>query len=385
MITLLLIIAIALALFIGILNLQIPGLWKFGLAVIEMAILSHIFTIRYGIENQMGLLLFRSKKGLQIIEKLAKRAEIFKFLSDAGAFMCYGLLSIVIMRKNISLKSALCGLVLLTVLYLIVAPNVVPFLASVLKINIVEKTQASVQQNTSSALFLPIATFMMYIGGLFIVLVLSIIWYAVLVLMALSSSIFGGTDAIAKTEPGGTLILPGVTIPFFEGVLAIVIIMAVHEGAHAILARIGRIKVLSSGIVLFGIIPVGAFVEPDEKQLEKMEKTKQTRVLVAGSSSNLIVSIIAFVLFAMLAITANKFSLMSVSYLAPIIKFLYITLGLTYTLNFVVGTINLLPLPFFDGYRIIDANLENRVIVRGLMYLTLAAFIMNFIPWLFKP
>ena len=142
---------------------------------------------------------------------------------------------------------------------------------------------------------------------------------------------------------------------------------------------------LSSGIVLFGIIPVGAFVEPDEKQLEKMEKTKQTRVLVAGSSSNLIVSIIAFVLFAMLAITANKFSLMSVSYLAPIIKFLYITLGLTYTLNFVVGTINLLPLPFFDGYRIIDANLENRVIVRGLMYLTLAAFIMNFIPWLFKP
>ena len=228
MITLLLIIAIALALFIGILNLQIHGLWKFGLAVIEMAILSHIFTIRYGIENQMGLLLFRSKKGLQIIEKLAKRAEIFKFLSDAGAFMCYGLLSIVIMRKNISLKSALCGLVLLTVLYLIVAPNVVPFLASVLKINIVEKTQASVQQNTSSALFLPIATFMMYIGGLFIVLVLSIIWYAVLVLMALSSSIFGGTDAIAKTEPGGTLILPGVTIPFFEGVLAIVIIMAVH-------------------------------------------------------------------------------------------------------------------------------------------------------------
>jgi membrane-associated protease RseP (regulator of RpoE activity) len=203
--------------------------------------------------------------------------------------------------------------------------------------------------------------------------------------MALSSSIFGGTDAIAKTEPGGTLLLPGVTIPFFEGVLAIVIIMAVHEGAHAILARIGRIKVLSSGIVLFGIIPVGAFVEPDEKQLEKMEKTKQTRVLVAGSSSNLIVSIIAFVLFAMLAITANKFSLMSVSYLAPIIKFLYITLGLTYTLNFVVGTINLLPLPFFDGYRIIDANLENRVIVRGLMYLTLAAFIMNFIPWLFKP
>ena len=59
-------------------------------------------------------------------------------------------------------------------------------------------------------------------------------------------------------------------------------------------------------------------------------------------------------------------------------------LGLTFALNFVIGTVNLLPLPFFDGYRTLEINIENKHIVKGLMAITLAAFLVNFLPWLFK-
>lgn len=75
------------------------------------------------------------------------------------------------------------------------------------------------------------------------------------------------------------------------------VILVVHEGAHAVLGKMARVPILSSGVVLFGVIPVGAFVEPDEDYLKRIEKTKQTRVLVAGSTANLITSVITFIIF----------------------------------------------------------------------------------------
>jgi Zn-dependent protease len=58
-------------------------------------------------------------------------------------------------------------------------------------------------------------------------------------------------------------------------------------------------------------------------------------------------------------------------------------LGLTFALNFVIGTVNILPLPFFDGYRLLELNVKNKMVVKAVMSLVLVAFLVNLLPNLF--
>jgi membrane-associated protease RseP (regulator of RpoE activity) len=130
-------------------------------------------------------------------------------------------------------------------------------------------------------------------------------------------------------------------------------------------------------------LPIGAFVEPDEKRLAKTEKVAQTRVLVAGSSANLFASIIFLSLYSFFSILTSKAGWDAVPVLSFVIHFISMILGMAFALNFVVGSVNLLPLPFFDGYKILDINVENKNLVKGVMILTLIAFLVNFLPWFF--
>jgi len=360
--------------------LPISDLWKFGLAFVEMAIVGQIMIRKFGMSGEMGLILLRSKLGLKAIESVSRNAPFWKFFSDTGVTLSYGLMGALLMRGNSSLKSVLFGLFVLALIFVLVAPSVAPLLSQVLKMGVIEKAQTSTQ--SVSVFLLPVAIGALLIGGLFLLILFSLVFYGSVVLLALLSTLIQGTDAIANTAPGGTLLLPGVNLPFVEGVIALVIIMVVHEGAHAILSRIARVPLFSSGIVLFGIIPIGAFVEPDEKKLARVDQVAQTRVLVAGSTANLFTSIIFFGLFVAIAL-----SMKSLVVFAPILSgFLYsvyLILGLCFALNFIVGTVNLLPLPFFDGYRILDINIKNKLVLKGIMVLTVISFLMNFLPWFF--
>ena len=79
----------------------------------------------------------------------------------------------------------------------------------------------------------------------------------------------------AANELKNVLAIPGVNdfIPFTFAVwLGLLVTMVVHEFGHAILCRVEAIRVKSMG-VLMAVIPIGAFVEPDEGDQEK------TRVL----------------------------------------------------------------------------------------------------------
>jgi len=445
----------ALAVFYAILNLNIPGLWKFGLSVLEMVIVSQIFVRVFKMSGEAGLVLLRSKHGLELINRMAKNADLLKFLSDMGTTMAYGLLSIPLMGKNTSPKSVIAGLVAILIISYVVAPNVFPFLTEVLNLSSLEKarSQISVAEDGGNIILLA-GLAILIAGGFFFVMLASIVGYGAFIIYSLVNTFTSGQGSIPS--PGGTFLLPGINLPFFEGIAALFIILAVHEVAHAVLARVGKVPVLSSGIVLFGILPVGAFVEPDEKALAKMNKVTQTRVLVAGSSSNLMFAILFFALFSVffvasagfrdtgLLVTASNssdifpdtiihgingtlidpldYSNVTLSknatvllntnignitartnaegglgvLVAPITKdtllarftipgigFIYMVLGLCFALNFVVGTVNLLPLPFFDGYRALDINIKNKMVVKGLMVIALLSFLMNFVPWLF--
>ena len=106
---------------------------------------------------------------------------------------------------------------------------------------------------------------------------------------------------VANAASGVSLVLPGVNVPglgilpFWHWLIAIFIIATVHEFSHGIVAKAHNIKVLSTGLVLIGPI-IGAFVEPDEKTMDKKTDIIQYSVMSAGPISNVVLAIVAILL-----------------------------------------------------------------------------------------
>jgi membrane-associated protease RseP (regulator of RpoE activity) len=106
--------------------------------------------------------------------------------------------------------------------------------------------------------------------------------------------------SLVEEPPAPELILgiPGLNpvIPIGYGIFGLVIAIVVHEFAHGVLTRTADIKVQSMGVV-FLVFPVGAFVEPDEKELQATTRRKRSRVFAAGPASNLILAMMVLGLF----------------------------------------------------------------------------------------
>ncbi len=106
--------------------------------------------------------------------------------------------------------------------------------------------------------------------------------------------------AIKAVEAGGKqagvqLVIPGITIPLWYGIIGLIVVMIVHELSHGVVARADGLPLKSVGLVLFYIIP-GAFVEPDEEALKKAPLRSRLRVYGAGSLANIVTALIAVLL-----------------------------------------------------------------------------------------
>jgi len=97
--------------------------------------------------------------------------------------------------------------------------------------------------------------------------------------------------------PAAYLLLPGINpfLPIFSGWLAIVVAIAIHEGAHGVAARSLGFRVKSCGLLFFFIIPIGAFVDVDEKQIEKANPKSSIRVMAAGVGGNIVVAVVCLI------------------------------------------------------------------------------------------
>ncbi|HET6398832.1 MAG TPA: site-2 protease family protein, partial [Candidatus Thermoplasmatota archaeon] len=94
------------------------------------------------------------------------------------------------------------------------------------------------------------------------------------------------------------LVIPGVNpfVPLWYGILALILTLVVHEGGHGILARANNMRVKSLGL-LFAVVPIGAFVEPDEEDLNSSTRRNRLRVFAAGPLLNLIFAALFLGLF----------------------------------------------------------------------------------------
>ncbi|KTG08904.1 metalloprotease [Haloprofundus marisrubri] len=105
----------------------------------------------------------------------------------------------------------------------------------------------------------------------------------------------------AVNAPRNVLVIPGVNdfLPLSvapEILLGLLVGLVVHEGGHGLLCRVEDIDIESMGIVLLTILPVGAFVEPDEESQRKASRGGRTRMFAAGVTNNLAVTAIALAL-----------------------------------------------------------------------------------------
>ena len=107
-------------------------------------------------------------------------------------------------------------------------------------------------------------------------------------------------------EPGVGLAIPGtsfgpVHIPLVVGIIALIIALIFHEGAHGVTAIREGVPVEEGGLLLLGFLPLGAYVEPKESVMKRKGTTAMARILAAGPMANMVV----FAVFAILLVAAT--------------------------------------------------------------------------------
>jgi membrane-associated protease RseP (regulator of RpoE activity) len=101
-------------------------------------------------------------------------------------------------------------------------------------------------------------------------------------------------EVVRDLGPQSVLLLPGINpmLPIVYGWIAIVFAIAIHEGAHGIIARNVGFNVKSSGLLFFLFIPIGAFVDVDEEQLKKAKARPSLKVMAAGVGGNIVLGVV---------------------------------------------------------------------------------------------
>ncbi|MDN5846834.1 MAG: site-2 protease family protein [Candidatus Nitrosocosmicus sp.] len=127
--------------------------------------------------------------------------------------------------------------------------------------------------------------------------------------------IIGSVAALVSSEtiregargvgPQANLLIPGLNpyLPIWEGWIALVVTIIVHEAGHGIIARVYGVKVESTGLVLFLGIPIGAFVNIERDELNRITTKQKSSILTAGPMTNIVVATIS--LFVILLITST--------------------------------------------------------------------------------
>lgn len=160
-------------------------------------------------------------------------------------------------------------------------------------------------------------------------------------------------------------------VPIWYWLASIVVIMLVHEGGHALLARAYGLPIKRTGIMVAGIIiPLmpGAFVDPDEEEMKKRPAKEMLPILAAGSAFNLLfataIAIVSTLVMPHLSAAFNP--------LRTLVYWLLI-------LNFGIGMTNLLPIGPLDGAKMVDQAVKPKLLASIIKLSCLGLFIFTLI------
>ena len=143
--------------------------------------------------------------------------------------------------------------------------------------------------NKHQKIFLGLSYYSIFIGIAGIFLSIAMMVWGIDYALANNLGSGGGLVLPIQTDSGMDGTIPVFYVPFWYWLIALFVLVIVHEFAHGVIAERFKIKVKSSGFAfgaLFLPIMPAAFVEPDEKSLKKAKPIHQIAVFGAGSASN---------------------------------------------------------------------------------------------------
>lgn len=246
-------------------------------------VITYLFKRFLGAQTYLIASMIRTRKPLPWFSKFSKYPRLIDFLAEAGLILGFGVIAIDFLygKKLGGIKRILLFVFSLSVIYFLFDF----FFGGALLKSFILLYLPYLPINPVSLAF-----------ALF-----GLAGFTILLLVFTAIDILIKTLAGVETCSGIAPIIPGVKIPTVPITpplhvwLIFFIVMIIHEGFHGITAIKEKIRLKSTGLLLVGFLPVGAFVEPDEKQLKKLDKRKALRIFAAGPMSN-IVSWIFFIL-----------------------------------------------------------------------------------------
>jgi membrane-associated protease RseP (regulator of RpoE activity) len=277
-----------------------------GGALLVLAASGMIFRALFSLHGGYGVYLLSSKRGIGTVHRIARNHQRFwTSLALWGLVLGFGLLAWPLLKGRISKKLYAFGVVSAAFIMFFI----VPFLSySVIFINIpsLQRFTSTVQPLPSPAQYVgsvlggnlityalrAVTVLAGFTGYMFYLLALNSYNILVSVVASVSTaSIAPLSNQVAGVAP----LIPGLDTPLFAGIIALVVILIVHEMSHGVLASMLKVRLKSVGLLMFGLVPVGAFVEPEEKQVAKLPMIDQDKIMAAGVSSNFLLMLIFFV------------------------------------------------------------------------------------------
>lgn len=138
-----------------------------------------------------------------------------------------------------------------------------------------------------------------------LITVLAIVLFFIGLTSMLSNS--AAREGVRDIGPQANLLIPGLNplLPWTYGWIALVITIVIHEAGHGIVARVYNAKVESTGLVLFLIFPIGAFVNIQREELEKTSLRHKCSILTAGPLNNMILAAASLIALYFVVSTLN--------------------------------------------------------------------------------
>lgn len=130
------------------------------------------------------------------------------------------------------------------------------------------------------------------------------IWLCLVVMAGVILLLFASAYSTAQSPPedylpaSDLLLIPGVTsfVPFWWPALALIVALVIHEYSHGIQARAHGMRLRSFGLLLVGPIPIGAFAEPEEEEMNRAPRRDRMRLFAAGPSINILATYVVLIL-----------------------------------------------------------------------------------------
>ncbi|MEK6909951.1 MAG: site-2 protease family protein [Candidatus Aenigmatarchaeota archaeon] len=119
----------------------------------------------------------------------------------------------------------------------------------------------------------------------------------VVILIILTLKMQQAFGLVLPTAGGYQIPGPVFSVPFWYWLIAIFIIAVTHETMHAVFIRLEKVQVKNYGILMLLLLPIGAFVDPDNKRIKRLSLMKKLRIFAAGSFANFVTAVIAVGIF----------------------------------------------------------------------------------------